>query len=257
MARRNSRGVKYAAGNDTNRFGAESETEWATPFLDTIHGAVTREVLSRAMREICLSIGADQFCLADLSRSHAEEPPQILSSNWSFDAIDLIGTSTIELLHQSLHATPLGEEPRLFVPTMAASDRRVIDIRITARLIEFGHCNIFLMKLKAGARRGICILSSASPRQINTALLDHAHLACNYLMSRNAEICHSADKTVLSERERECLYWVSEGKTTQEIALILGVSSNTVNKYIVSSIQKLGAANRAMAIAVAIRAGII
>jgi len=51
--------------------------------------------------------------------------------------------------------------------------------------------------------------------------------------------------------------WVSEGKTTDEVALILGVSSNTVNSYIAHAIQKFGANNRAMAIATAIRSGII
>ena len=51
--------------------------------------------------------------------------------------------------------------------------------------------------------------------------------------------------------------WVSEGKTTDEVALILGVSSNTVNSYITHAIQKFAASNRAMAIATAIRSGII
>ena len=257
MARTKMRGATRPADSDSNRFGHGSEAEWSTPFLDTIHSSVTREILSRALREICMSIGADQFCLADLSRSHAEEPPQILSSNWPFDAIDLIGAPTIELMHQSHYATPLGEQPRLFVPAMPGSDSRVVDIRIAARLIEFGHCNMFLLNLKADPRRGVCVLSSASPGQIDTSLLDRAHLACNYLMSRHAEILSCSDNCALSDRERECLLWVSEGKTTQETALILGVSSNTVNKYIVSSIHKLNAANRAMAIAVAIRAGII
>ena len=67
----------------------------------------------------------------------------------------------------------------------------------------------------------------------------------------------SALAGALSERERECLQWVSEGKTTDEVALILGVSSNTVNSYVAHAIQKFGASNRAMAIATAIRSGII
>ena len=61
----------------------------------------------------------------------------------------------------------------------------------------------------------------------------------------------------LSERERECLFWVSEGKTTDEVATILGVSPNTVNSYVTNAIQKLSAANRPAAIATAIRSGII
>ena len=44
---------------------------------------------------------------------------------------------------------------------------------------------------------------------------------------------------------------------TDEVAVILGVSSNTVNSYITHAIQKFAASNRAMAIATAIRSGII
>jgi DNA-binding CsgD family transcriptional regulator len=61
----------------------------------------------------------------------------------------------------------------------------------------------------------------------------------------------------LSERERECMRWVSEGKTTDEVAMILGVSSNTVNSYVGHAMQKLSASNRAMAMATAIRNGLI
>ena len=50
---------------------------------------------------------------------------------------------------------------------------------------------------------------------------------------------------------------VAEGKTTDEVAVILGVSSNTVNSYLTHAIQKFAASNRAMAIATAIRSGII
>ena len=53
------------------------------------------------------------------------------------------------------------------------------------------------------------------------------------------------------------LLWVSEGKTTDEVAMILQVSANTVNRYILHATQKLSAANRTMAIAIAIRNGII
>ncbi len=42
---------------------------------------------------------------------------------------------------------------------------------------------------------------------------------------------------------------MSEGKTTDEVAVILGVSGNTVNSYITHAIQKLSASNRPMAIA--------
>jgi DNA-binding CsgD family transcriptional regulator len=61
----------------------------------------------------------------------------------------------------------------------------------------------------------------------------------------------------LSERERECLLWVSEGKTSEEVALILGVSANTVNSYVTHATRKVSSSNRAMAVATAIRSGYV
>jgi DNA-binding CsgD family transcriptional regulator len=80
---------------------------------------------------------------------------------------------------------------------------------------------------------------------------------CYALSDMRALLLASAAKDPLSERERECLAWVAEGKTTDEVALILGVSANTINSYVTHAIQKLGADNRAMAVATAIRSGII
>jgi DNA-binding CsgD family transcriptional regulator len=50
---------------------------------------------------------------------------------------------------------------------------------------------------------------------------------------------------------------VAEGKTTEEVALIVGVSTNTANRYVAQAIQKLSAANRSKAVATAIRRGIL
>lgn len=230
---------------------------WSTPCLDQLNGPLTRSALSRAMRELCASVGAEQFCFADLSRSHAEEPPKVLSSNWTFDAIEIIGTSSIELLHQSPFAVPLGESPLAFETASPGRTPRVVDETIALRLLEFGHAEIFLLKLRSGLRRSVCMFSASVVGRIRRELLPRAHVATNYLMAHYCQNAGDATSDPLSERERECLFWVSEGKTTEDIALILGVSANTVNKYIVSSIQKLSAGNRTMAVAIAMRCGVI
>lgn len=209
------------------------------------------------MRDLCASIGAEQFCLADMSRSHAEEPPRVLCSNWSYDAVEIIGTASIELLYQSPFAASPGETPVAFETAFPERTPRVVDETVALRLIEFGHAEAFLLRLRAGLRRGVCLFSAPVQGMIRREALPKAHLLANYLMSRYCEEVGDAASDPLSERERECLFWVSEGKTTDEIALILGVSGNTVNKYIVSSIQKLSAGNRTMAVAVAIRNGVI
>ncbi len=94
--------------------------------------------------------------------------------------------------------------------------------------------------------------------RIDPASLTRAQLKCCYALSQTPQLLAGATtQDPLSDRERECLFWVSEGKTTDEVAVILGVSSNTVNSYITHAMQKLSASNRAMAIATAVRSGII
>jgi DNA-binding CsgD family transcriptional regulator len=48
----------------------------------------------------------------------------------------------------------------------------------------------------------------------------------------------------LTTREREVYYWVCQGKSNEEIALILGISANTVKNHLSPIFQKLGVENR-------------
>ncbi len=61
----------------------------------------------------------------------------------------------------------------------------------------------------------------------------------------------------LSEREKECLYWSAEGKTTEETADILDISASTVTFHMRNIIRKLNVSNRQQAIAKVILLGII
>jgi LuxR family quorum-sensing system transcriptional regulator SolR len=63
--------------------------------------------------------------------------------------------------------------------------------------------------------------------------------------------------TKLSARELEVIRWVSEGKTSIEIAVIIGVSVPTVNFHIKNIVEKMYCVNRAHAIAKAIALGFL
>lgn len=62
---------------------------------------------------------------------------------------------------------------------------------------------------------------------------------------------------VISPRELEVIRWSSEGKTSVEIAIILGLSEHTINSYTTKILQKLQVVNRAQMVATAIRMGLI
>lgn len=61
----------------------------------------------------------------------------------------------------------------------------------------------------------------------------------------------------LTQRENEVVRWTSEGKTSAEIAIILGLSEHTVNSHIAASVRKLGAVNRVHMVAMALRLGLV
>ena len=61
----------------------------------------------------------------------------------------------------------------------------------------------------------------------------------------------------LSEREREVLRLVAEGLPTKQIALSLSISERTVKFHVNSIFHKLGADNRAQAVALAAQRGLL
>ena len=61
----------------------------------------------------------------------------------------------------------------------------------------------------------------------------------------------------LSKREREILQKVADGATTRQVATELGISPHTVKTHLERIFEKLGANDRAQAVAIAIRTGIV
>lgn len=83
-----------------------------------------------------------------------------------------------------------------------------------------------------------------------------SYLAClvsEHLASDSSRVTTA----ILSRRQTECLKWISKGKTSDEIAQLVGISKHTINNYIANATKKLGTSNRTEAICLAIRQGLI
>jgi DNA-binding CsgD family transcriptional regulator len=61
----------------------------------------------------------------------------------------------------------------------------------------------------------------------------------------------------LSVRERDCLRWTAQGKSSWDIGMILNISENTVNFHIKNAMRKLGTTSRTVAVVEAIRLNLI
>lgn len=76
-----------------------------------------------------------------------------------------------------------------------------------------------------------------------------------YLSDCNKEM--NTDEIYLSKRERECLLWIADGKTSAETAKILNIAEATVTFHLQNVTKKLGASNRVQAVVKAISSGLI
>jgi DNA-binding NarL/FixJ family response regulator len=84
----------------------------------------------------------------------------------------------------------------------------------------------------------------------------HPHLTKTFFEeARKGEV--TPDTTPLSKREREILQRVADGATTKQVATDLGISPHTVKTHLERIFEKLGANDRAQAVAIAIRTGIV
>lgn len=67
----------------------------------------------------------------------------------------------------------------------------------------------------------------------------------------------SAPMAALSQRERECLEWVSRGKSSSDIGAILSLSPRTVESYLEKVCAKMKVRTRIEAVVAAVQMGLI
>jgi DNA-binding CsgD family transcriptional regulator len=218
----------------------------------------TRSDLSDFLGRVCRSVGADSYMLVTILHDQDRSDVRIIASNWIYDTIQAIGQSLIAVIAQSPSSTSAGIRPRPIRANQALSAPSILTCEQAHLLDRNGHGELCCLRLNVGRSRVFLLLSARLPDQIDLQAAWRSQLQCSYALSQTPQLlATTVHQDPLSDRERECLFWVSEGKTTDEVAVILGVSSNTVNSYITHAIQKFAASNRAMAIATAIRNGII
>jgi DNA-binding NarL/FixJ family response regulator len=109
------------------------------------------------------------------------------------------------------------------------------------------------------------LLKDASPDELVGAAKNavegnaviHPQLTKTFIEEVHLAETEGAKTTPLSKREREILQKVADGATTRQVANDLGISPHTVKTHLERIFEKLGANDRAQAVAIAIRTGLV
>ena len=109
--------------------------------------------------------------------------------------------------------------------------------------------------LKAGAK-GYLVKGTAPP-QIREAVRKVAEGESLLPAAVASKLAESMTHPELSERERQVLQCMANGRSNKEIGQVLYISENTVKAHVKSILTKLDAMGRTEAIAIALQRGLI
>jgi DNA-binding CsgD family transcriptional regulator len=85
-------------------------------------------------------------------------------------------------------------------------------------------------------------------------LASQFHIAFDHLVNDDPM---AGGVVLISDRERDCLSWTAQGKSSWDIGAILSISESTVNFHIKNAMRKLETGSRTVAVIKAMRHGII
>lgn len=140
------------------------------------------------------------------------------------------------------------------VPRMSAGARRMM-----GEAAEFGlRAGVSMPIHGPGGELGILSFArqrgGGMSRTTTARTMTTVHVLAAYVheATRRLQEGIATEPALLSVRERECLRWAADGKTSWEISRICNISERTVNFHFDNSVTKLKASNRQHAIAKAI-----
>ncbi|MGG7516912.1 transcriptional regulator VisN [Allorhizobium undicola] len=204
--------------------------------------------LRSAMRILTNYAGASYFLLARYDLIQEQGLDFVVTADWPFDLVRGLAcelssacsrTTELEKCLSLLQAKFVLLPDELDVPE--GSSRQYCWVMFNVGRTRFA----LVMLLPEGF-----IISPDRLREVG--------LLAAYCVSLSTGRDQKADRDFeLTERELECLFWIAEGKTSDEIATILGISRNTINNYITSVMRKTATKTRSEAIAYAVRNNLV
>lgn len=138
-------------------------------------------------------------------------------------------------------------------PEFIAANDNTADVVVTDShdFTNFNGAQVLIVGSSGKPRNGETVVESLDPSFILSAA---AVLASGYKLTPDRNM---AEKLYLSTREKEVASLLAEGASNKVIARELDISVHTAKFHVTAVLDKLGARNRADAVAIALREGVV
>jgi LuxR family quorum sensing-dependent transcriptional regulator len=227
--------------------------------LDRIKGSATVEDFKVTFAEIIGGVGYSYFIVSGIPEQTADLRKFLVVMNvpaaWekayfaeNYLEVDPIARRCLEW-----------EQPFFWADVVAGLDPESPSYRMMAEAASHGLTNGVCFPIHGinGYTAGVSLSGKEGP--ISAGDVRNLHLFCIYSFGVLKTLVKNSVISVpaLTKREKEILVWTALGKTNREIGELLCVSDETVATHVKNIIKKLSAQNKAEAVAIALRAGII
>ncbi|KQY19954.1 LuxR family transcriptional regulator [Rhizobium sp. Root482] len=240
----------------------EKDEPRAGDFTSEIAALETQFDAIRYMKRTTQAFGFKVFLICTVPSFDAEKlSGAAILSNMPAELVNKY--DSVSLLKHSTGIRRLKETTTPFQLTLDEWERESGDVRqfdgYIALLREHGifQANYFPVHDASGNRATVIWMGKHV--DLPMAAMMELQMIAIHVYNRLAEIgtVWKDNSINLSEREIQCLSWTAAGKTSSEIAGILGLSEHTVNHYLNHVSKKLDAVNRTQAVVKAMKKGYI
>ncbi|WP_246745883.1 MULTISPECIES: helix-turn-helix transcriptional regulator [unclassified Ciceribacter] len=204
--------------------------------------------VAAGLRILTEYVGASLYLLARYDLVQEAGLDFVVCSNWPFDMVRRVES---ELAANYARTTEFEKCQSILHPRFAL----LPDDAEVPSDIDRHFCSL---TFNVGRTRLALLMLFPTDVVLSPERLRETGLLAGYCVSLSTSRGQKTDREFeLTERELECLYWIAEGKTSDEIAMILGISRNTINNYITSVMRKTATKTRSEAIAYAVRNNLV
>lgn len=209
--------------------------------------AIEASDISRGLRALSDYVGAAGYLLMRQDANSGTLLENIVASDWPFDLV----RKSVPHLGDATRATELDKCLSVLQPQFSV----LADAVVLPKGASNQYCAIaFNVGRIRYSLTLLCPVDIILSQQGLRAVGVYASYLASLLFSEQVK---SGRELELTDRELECLYWIAEGKTSDEIATIIGISKNTINNYITSVMRKTATRTRSEAIAYAVRNNLV
>lgn len=240
----------------------EKEQPRGGDFATEISGLQTQFDLLRYMRRTSQAFGFKNFLICQIPGFDAEKlAVSSLLSNMPPDLVSRYDSTA--MIRYSVGLRRLRETTTPFQITVDDWEREnpnSTDLAdYLALLREYGLSNASYFPVHDADGRRAAVIWLGGHADLSMTTMMELQMIAIHVFNRLMEIGAVFKDTAvtLSEREIQCLNWTAAGKTSSEIAGILGLSEHTVNHYLNHVTKKLDAVNRTQAVVKAMKKGYI